>query len=157
MKPLNISKEYQEIVKEILDHPEFQKLKEYKHHGITRWDHSLRVSYECYLYAKKHHFNEKSIAKAALVHDFFFVNHQKVNLFKRIKVLFTHPKMALENAKKIWKVSKLEENIILSHMFPLGFCFPKYKESWLVVWKDDIISIVERFSSLKKIDEKKSK
>ena len=136
------------IVNDILTNEEFNKLKEYKHHGITRYDHVLRVSKWSYNYAKKHKLDYVASARAGLLHDFFLINNQKVNILYRIKVLFIHPRMALENSKKYFELSKKEERIILSHMFPLNLCIPTSREAWLVDIVDDIASIYERISSL---------
>ena len=143
-----MDKEYLEIVNDILFNEEFNKLKEYKHHGITRYDHVLRVSRWSYNYAKKHKLDYVSCARAGLMHDFFLINNQKVNILYRIKVLFIHPRMALENSKKYFKLNKKEERIILSHMFPLNLTIPTSREAWLVDIVDDIASIYERIYSL---------
>ena len=46
--------EYYKIVNKILNHPEFQKRKQYAHHGnISVFDHSLAVSKVSYYLAKK--------------------------------------------------------------------------------------------------------
>jgi uncharacterized protein len=143
-----MDKEYDDIVKDILDNKEFNKLKEYKHHGITRYDHVLRVSKWAYKVSKKWKLDYVSATRAGLLHDFFFVNNQEVKLSYRIKVLFIHPKMALENSKKYFKLNKKEERIILSHMFPVGLCIPLSLEGWIVNIADDIASIYERLKSI---------
>ena len=116
------NKDYMDIVKDILDNDDFKKLEEYKHHGDNRMNHSIRVSYYSYLLSKKIHFKSNEVARAGLLHDFFFVNNQELDIFTRIKV-------------------------IKSHMFPLGIVLPKYKESWLVNMVDDYFSIYERIVS----------
>ena len=139
-----MSEEYLNIVKDIINNKEFLKLKNYKHHGISRYSHVLRVSRWTYNYCKKHKLDYISATRAALLHDFFFVNNQKVSLLTRIKVLFTHPKLALENSKKYFKLNNKEEKIILSHMFPVGIRMPTSREAWIVNIIDDIASIYER-------------
>lgn len=84
------------------------------------------------------------------MHDFFLVNNQKLKFIPRLKVLFNHPKMSLVNSKKYFKLSKLEEDIILSHMFPVGLRLPKHRESWIVNLVDDYFSIYERICSIVK-------
>lgn len=137
-------REYLQIVKDIMMDDEFIKLKKIKHHGDNRRDHCLRVSYECYRICKKRGLHYKEIARAALLHDFFLIKYEDLNYFKRFKLLFTHPKIALENAEKITELSEIERNIIESHMFPIGRAFPKYKESWLIGVVDDYVAIYER-------------
>ena len=38
-------KEYYDIVSDIINNDEFDKIKKIEHHGITRYEHSLKVSY----------------------------------------------------------------------------------------------------------------
>ena len=148
MKKYSKDKKYLEIVDEILNNEEFNKLKEYRHHGIDRLTHSINVSYRSYRIVKFLRLNYKAAARAGLLHDFFFVNNQKIKLGERIKVLFKHPIYALENSKKYFKISKVEENIIKSHMFPLGLRIPIYIESWIVDLVDDFLSVTERIYSV---------
>ena len=142
--------EYLEIVNEILNHEEFNKLKNSKHHGINRYDHCVRVSYWSYKFTKKLHMDYKSIARAGLLHDFFLINNQELKFFPRVKVLITHPKLALENSKKYFDVNKLEENIIITHMFPINLRVPTRLASWIVDTIDNIASIYERLYSFVK-------
>ena len=44
--------EYEDIVKDILDNEEFKKLHLEPHHGISRYEHVLRVSKVSYFLAK---------------------------------------------------------------------------------------------------------
>ena len=44
---------------------------------------------------------------------------------------------------------KLEENIIISHMFPFYKALPKYKESWLVNTVDNAMAFYERYFTIK--------
>ena len=144
MRKIYKDDEYMIYVKDILDNTEFKKLKKYLHHGITRYDHCVRVSYNSYKIAKKLKLNSKDVARAGLLHDFFLVNNQKIDKLERFKVLFSHPRIAVENSKKYFTINEKEENIILSHMFPFGIVLPKYKESILVDIIDDAASIYER-------------
>lgn len=136
------NKEYLQIVEKILNNRKFIKLKEEKHHhNSNRFNHSLEVSYTTYKICKKLKLNYKSAAKAALLHDFFFDKEFK----NKKQQMFCHPKKALENAKKITTLTKKEENIITSHMCPIGRHIPKYKESIIVDLVDDYISLKEKF------------
>ena len=143
MRKIYKDEEYIIYVKDILDNNEYKKLKNYKHHGITRYDHCIRVSYNSYKIAKKLKLSSLEVERAGLLHDFFLVNNQKISKFDRFKVLFTHPKLALEKSKNQFILNKKEMNIIKSHMFPFGFTFPEYKESILVNIVDNISFIYE--------------
>ena len=43
-----LDNEYKQLVEHILTSEEFLNLKKCEHHGITRFDHSLKVSYQAY-------------------------------------------------------------------------------------------------------------
>ena len=51
----NREKQYIAIVNDILEHKEFIKTKSITHHGLNRYDHSVRVSYYSYKIAKVLH------------------------------------------------------------------------------------------------------
>lgn len=136
---------YQEIIKDILEHEEFKKIEQVKHHDSNRLEHSLKVSYYSYKIAKKLHLNYKEVARGGLLHDFFLertVDYKKVK--DKVK-LYTgsHPKKAVNNAKKYFEINEIEENIIRSHMFPIDISIPKYAESWLVSTVDKVVSTYE--------------
>ena len=61
-----------------------------------------------------------------------------------------HPNHAVDNAKEVFGISTLEEDIIKTHMFPVTFTPPKYIESWIVDIIDDISAIYEKSFSIKK-------
>lgn len=138
----NIDDEYLYIVNEILEEKEFCKLKELVHHGLNRYDHSLKVSYYSYKISKLLKLNYESAAKAGLLHDFFITSNDQ-SAKDRMKSMFVHPKIAVENSKRHFEINKLEENIIKSHMFPMSLFVPKYAESWVVSIVDKAISITE--------------
>lgn len=138
--------EYYEIIHEILQSDEFQKRKQYKHHGdISVYDHSLAVSKLAYLLAKKMNKDYKSAAIGGLLHDFYDKPWQE-NLEKKPllqKHGFVHAREAMENANKYFPnlMNEKINNIILRHMFPLNKIPPKYIESWLVSMADKYISL----------------
>lgn len=135
-----MQKEFNEIIKDIITNEEFLKLQNEIHHSTSRFDHSLRVAYETYSKLKKSSINYVDATRAALLHDFFFDDDLSSNQNDRLN---NHPLKALENAKKYFDINELQENIILSHMYPLSYCFPKYKESWLVSLMDKKITFIE--------------
>ena len=139
--------EFYKLTKDILVNKEFNKLKNIDHHGITRYDHCLRVAYYTYIITKNLHLNYQEATKAALLHDFFI---DEVKDMKEIQKLRRHPEAALENSKKYFELSSLEEDIIKTHMFPITFRPPKYLESWIVDIIDDFSAVYERSFSIKR-------
>ncbi len=139
--------EFDDIIKPVLDLEEFHELESIEHHGITRFNHSLRVAYYTYVVTKKLHLNYKEATVAALLHDFFTDEVDEENGVFRLR---RHPSHAVKNASKYFDLSDLQVDIIEKHMFPVTFTPPKYMESWIVDVVDDIASIYERSHSIKK-------
>lgn len=140
-----VDKEYLSIVQDILNHDEYKKLNDIKHHNTTRYDHCLKVSYYSYKIAKLLKLKSDDVARGGLLHDFFSdrtIYHDRT--IEKVK-LYTveHPKLAVENAKKHFKISKVEEDIIRSHMFPIDIKIPKYAESWIVGGVDKVLGTFE--------------
>lgn len=136
--------EYINYVNDILNHDEFKKLGNIIHHEDNRLDHSIRVSYRAYKLAKLLKLDYTSVARAGLLHDFFFTDNKLISKKERVKTLFNHPIEACDNASKYFYLSELEKDIITTHMFPIGRRVPKYAESWLVDMVDDVVSIREK-------------
>ena len=134
--------DYVSIVKDILDNQEFNKIKYIEHHGVTRFEHSIRVSYFSYKIAYKLHLNKEEVARAGLLHDFFLSDEDRTMKDKFLST-FTHPKKSLENSDKYFDLTKREKNIILSHMFPINFILPKYIESIIVSTVDKMVALYE--------------
>ena len=138
--------EYYKIVKEILEHPEFIKRKNFKHHSnISVYDHCLAVSKLSYKIARRMKLDYKSAAIGGLLHDFYTKPWQENK--EKSKFLeqhgFTHAKDALMNAHKYFPnlMNEKIDDIILRHMFPLNKIPPKYKEGWIVTTVDKYISL----------------
>jgi uncharacterized protein len=123
--------EFNQIVGDILRNDEFMLMKDEPHHGITRFEHSLNVAKTTFHWSKTLHIDVENITRAALLHD-FFSNQELGNHFE----LTYHPNLALENAKNNFELNEIQQNVIISHMFPLCKTMPKYKESWLVTLAD---------------------
>lgn len=65
--------EYVAIVEDLLAQPAVQRLAEFtQHHHSNRLDHSIAVSYDSYVLAKKWHLNTTAVARGGLLHDLFY-------------------------------------------------------------------------------------
>lgn len=137
-----IDKEYHNIVSDIIESEEFSKMKAIAHHGITRYEHLVKVSYRSYKIAKFLKLDYKATARGGLLHDFFISSNDKTHK-ESVKLTFTHPRLAKDNAHNVFMTNIKEEDIIVSHMFPFYLQIPKYAESWLVNLTDKIIGTHE--------------
>jgi len=134
--------EYLNIIDDILYNNEFKKIASNIHHGLSRLDHSLRVSYYSYKFSKILFLDSKEVARAGLLHDFFI--SQGNSKKERTISIFVHPKKALANSDRLFNLSDKEKNIIEAHMFPvIPNKIPKYLESWIVSLVDKIVATYE--------------
>lgn len=135
--------EFLQIVNKIISNRKYLKLQNEKHHhNSNRYKHMMDVSYMTYKFCKKKNLDYKSATRAAILHDFYFDDDFKSSP----KRMFKHYEVAIKNAKKLCNLNEKEENIIASHMFPIGGKIPKYKESIVVDVIDDIVSTKERIN-----------
>lgn len=137
-----LDREYNEIVYHILTNEEFNKIKLIEHHGVTRYDHSLKVSYYSYKIAKLLHLDYEDVARGGLLHDFFLSKEDRT--FKeRFLSTFVHPKQAVLKSLENFNLNEKEIDMIRTHMFPINIAVPKYAESWIVSFVDKGVAIIE--------------
>lgn len=171
-KPLTIlndrkpdENEYNNIVRDILENEEFMKLKNYYHHNSSIFEHAEIVSWISYSICKYLNLDYTSAARGALLHDFFLYdwrNHDEPELAKEKFHGLEHPKIALENSRKHFNLNKIEEDIIIKHMWPLTLLPPRYRESFIVTFVDkytasrefvdsfDVKAIIKRLNRIKR-------
>jgi uncharacterized protein len=142
MKRAYEDKLYLSIVEHILENDKFNEIKISEHHGISRYDHSLRVSYISYKISKVLGLSYYEVARGGLLHDFFMTDNDR-NMKDKVVSTFIHPKKAVDNAKNHFGLSKKEEDIIKTHMFPINVRPPKYMEGWVVNLVDKGVGIFE--------------
>lgn len=138
----NQKNEFNSFINDITENKDFNKLNKELHHGITRYDHSLRVAKYTYKISKLFKIKSiKEITRAALLHDFY--SDKELNGEKGTTKLKKHPEIALKNSLKYFELNDVQQDIIKSHMFPCTMKLPKYKESWLVSGIDKTVGAYE--------------
>ena len=122
--------EYNNIVNHVLKNPKFLEINNCRHHGITRLEHSFRVSYFSYKITKKLRLDYKNTAVASLLHD-FFTNDQFSKKELRLSA-FRHPKKCLENASEFFSLSDMqqlfghEQFLIIYFLLIFLYFYPKH-------------------------------
>ena len=142
------------IAKDIIEKEKFQSLKNEPHHGLTRYEHVMHVAKGTYCISRFLRMDYISATRGALLHDYF--NNEEYTNIPKMERGKTHPVLALMNARNDHYLNAIEENIVISHMFPLGKIKPNCKESWVVTSVDKSVALYEcaKFklgSKLKKI------
>ncbi len=139
---INQSEDFNSLIEDIIKNNKFKSLNKELHHGISRYDHSMRVAKWTYKICNL--FNSQKtdeITRAALLHDFYI--DKDLASEKGYEKLGEHPSVALENSLKYFDLNEVQQDIIKSHMFPCTKVIPKYKESWLVSGVDKAVSTYE--------------
>ena len=92
-----------------------------------------------------------SLIRGAFLHDLYFYDWRK-DKDKAFHHLTRHPQVAYENASQYFKLSDIEKDIIINHMWPITlFHFPKTKEGRIVNRIDKVVTFKEVFSKKKDI------
>lgn len=134
--------DFEYIVADILSNEKFKSLNNELHHGITRYEHSIRVARYTYCIAKTFRMNKcVETTRAALLHDFY--NDKDLSDETSTQRLSSHPFVASQNAYKYFNIDNFQKDIIEVHMFPVTKKLPKTKESILVSLMDKVAAVYE--------------
>lgn len=143
-------KAYMAYVGHLIDHPRVQRLGKIVHHyHSTRLEHSINVSYTSYKIANWLGWDARSVARAGLLHDLFYYDWRDTKFNK--SHAWVHPRIALRNARKLMDVNKVEEDIILKHMWGATIAFPRYKESYIVTLVDKYWAVREGLTPVRRL------
>lgn len=139
-------REFLEIIGDLQKNEIVNQMKKYRQHcDVNTYDHCKNVAFICYVICKKLKLDYQSAARAGMLHDLFLYDWREkrpCDAFKN-KHAFSHPRIALKNAKEITTINEIEEDIILNHMWPLTIKLPKYKESYVITVADKYSTILE--------------
>jgi len=142
------TQENEAIFQQILSACEASRLletKQFMQHGDTNvYNHCIAVARVSCLLADKMGLSvdRESLIRGALLHDYFFYDWHVPDPKHRLHG-FTHPKRALNSAMHDFELTKIEQNMILRHMFPLTPIPPTCLEGWVLCIADKFCSILE--------------
>ena len=132
---------FDEICESIIKSKKYQSLDLDYHHGLTRYKHIMHVAKGTYYISKILRLDYISATRGALLHDYF--NEEEYLDKKGLEMPRIHPFLALNNSMKEHKLNMKEKNIIISHMYPIGFIKPECLESWVVTIVDKGVATYE--------------
>ena len=115
-----------------------------QHGGISTYEHCMLVAYYSFLLMRKLgiNCNEEELLRGALLHDYYLYDWHEKEKWHRWHG-FRHARFALENASKDFNLTKIEQEIIRKHMWPLTIIPPTCREAWIVNVADTFISFIE--------------
>lgn len=129
----------------------YEDLKKYIQHGnVTVFKHCRNVAYVSCVIADRLNLrvDYEALIVGALLHDYFLYDWHEKNSNHHLHG-FYHPRRALRNAIRDYKISEREANIILRHMFPLTIVPPAHREAWIVCMADKICATKETLDNIK--------
>lgn len=130
-------------VRDLLDTPEVQSMRGIPHHpGMSCYHHSVFVSYVAFRLARRWGLDYMAAARAGLLHDLYLYDSRDKSQYEGNQC-FAHPVAALKNAEKLTALSAKEQNIIISHMWPLSKRMPRCKEAVVVNLADKLCATAE--------------
>lgn len=135
--------EFKKILLDLAGNETVQKMKQYKQHCDTScFLHCYYAAYYCYVISKCLGLDYVSATRGAMLHDLFLYDwHIKQKDLSWHA--FTHPKIAYNNASKIFELNSTEKDMIINHMWPLTIRLPKTKEAWVLIFVDKYCAIKE--------------
>lgn len=123
-----------------------------QHGNISVFKHSLSVAMMCVSIADKIPFkvNKRSLVRGALLHDYFLYDWHVPDKSHKLHG-FSHAGTALNNAKRDFKLNRIEKNMIRTHMFPLNLMSPPtHRESVILCLADKIVATRETADGFKR-------
>lgn len=149
----DLAKEFYSHIDDLIDHPVVLKMDDFTQHlNTSRLQHSLNVAYYSFLFARKLNLNVRDAVRGAFLHDLFLYEWRTEQPVEGNHFLI-HPIQALHNARNITDVTPVMEDVIASHMWPIGNVKPKTSEGWLIQMVDKMCAVMEiGVQSTKKIE-----
>lgn len=136
-----------ENASDILHSENFQKTRHHIQHGtMPVYRHCLDVARQSIQINKALGLgcSERDLIRGALLHDYFLYDWHDKNRENYQKLHgFSHPGIALKNARKEYHLTRREEDIIKKHMWPLTVVPPLCREAWVVTAADKYCSLLE--------------
>lgn len=145
-KRWNWQSDFTEAVGPLALRPELRQIRRYSHHrNVNRYDHTVRVALLSYRIARRLGLDARATARAAMLHDLFYHDRTCRPAGYHGWVVLNHPEEAAANARQITDLTPKEENIILSHMWPVSRHAPHCREAVLVNLVDDWVAVRDYF------------
>ncbi|MEG0958179.1 MAG: phosphohydrolase [Erysipelotrichaceae bacterium] len=140
----DITIEFVDCIRDILDFDDIQQLKEFHQHlKTTRFQHSINVSYYSFLLCRKFNLDYVSAARAGLVHDLFLYDWKNKEQPMEGRHSVVHPIVALQSARELIEVNDIMADAIVHHMWPMSIHMPRTAEGWILQGVDKLCAIAE--------------
>lgn len=143
MEPLVGETEFRRLVHDLAVNQTVQRMQAFVQHGdISCLEHCALVSYYSFRLCRALRLDYRSAARAGLLHDLFLYDWHIPDPSRGLHA-FAHPRVALENAGRLFQLNARERDIILKHMWPLTPALPRYRETLVVSAVDKLCAFAE--------------
>jgi len=138
--------------KDILSSEGMRQAQSFVQHGSTSvYEHCVHVACMSLMIAARMRcaVDARAMVRGALLHDYFLYDwHGPGHGLHG----FTHAKTAWRNARRDFRLGRIEQDVIRKHMFPLNIAPPLCRESLIVCLADKACAVGEmrRARALKK-------
>ncbi len=140
-------RDFRRIIGPFNKHPRVQEMKNYIQHGtVTTYEHCMNVAKKAFYFNRRFHLKarEREMVVAAFLHDFYLYDWHNKDGGSHDWHGFIHADRAADNARKIFRIGRKEQEIIRCHMWPLNITrTPKCRESFIVTFTDKLVSLDE--------------
>lgn len=133
-----INQEFYECIKDIVTHPAVLQMKNfYQHCDTDCYEHCLNVAYNNFRICRYLGLDARSAARGGMLHDLFLYDwrQHRRKTGDRLHAI-THPVTAYRNARKYFKLNKVEKEVITKHMWPVSLIPPRYPETYIICLTD---------------------
>lgn len=140
---------FEELASPVLSGSRMAEEAAYVQHGDTSTlSHSIAVAYYSLAFARAFRVrcDERSLVEGALLHDYFLYDWHDHETAPDSWHGFTHPRHALDNAERDFRLTEVERDLIVHHMFPLVPVPPRHREGAIVCLVDKACSLYEVFA-----------
>ena len=120
-----------DLIDDLMEHPKITETRDHLHHGISKYEHLLRVTRIAYKMAHLVGADTRVCTRAGLIHD----------IDSRYGTLHNHGEVAARWAAENGEDQAVCEAIV-SHMFPFGPA-PTTLEGWVLTVADKAASVAD--------------
>ena len=134
-----------EAVSDLVDHPAVRSMESVPQHtkGFSCFHHSALVSYWSWRLCLALGLDARSAARGGFLHDLYLYDWTSQRAPNGKWHGTEHPKVALKNAKALFRLNAREQDIILKHMWPLTPQLYRFWESFVVSCVDKVCAAAE--------------